>query len=78
LVLLDPDCESAPKENFANVIAFRSNGDLAWIAEPATPQPHDVYYKISKTEPITLYSFSSYACVISPDDGSVIGRTFFK
>jgi len=43
LVLLDPDCESAPKESFANVVDLRSNGELAWIAEPASRQPHDFY-----------------------------------
>lgn len=78
LVLLDPDASGAPKQDYRNFLAFRTDGSLAWIAEPPTNAAHDVYYKIINTCPIRAVAFTSWSCTIDKESGKVLSREFFK
>ncbi|MCG6118900.1 MAG: hypothetical protein MEQ07_12055 [Aquimonas sp.] len=78
LVLLDPDAEGELKLNYRNLLAFRLDGSLAWIAEQPTNAAHDVYYRIIDTSPIRALAFTSWSCTIDKESGRVVNREFFK
>ena len=78
IVLFDPDANLGSQGQFKNLISINRMGDIVWIAEMPTDNNTDVYYKISKKKPLTVYSFCSFECEINIKNGKIIRKDFFK
>jgi len=83
IVLLDPFA-SPPCYEKSNLGGFNYEGDELWMAE--LPSGHgievnpsrDRYTKIIQVEPLKVYSFSGFICIIDPSVGQIIEPVFTK
>jgi hypothetical protein len=86
LVIMDPDAylkdpsyvaeRRAGRPAIRNLWALDDKGTKQWEAE--LPEQNDYYYAFASSEPIVADSFSGYSCEISPADGSIISRVYYK
>ncbi|MDE0887788.1 MAG: hypothetical protein OSB70_19920 [Myxococcota bacterium] len=75
VVLYDPDSATA---EISNLVCLDLNGRVLWRAEYPRVDREDYYYRIKSIEPLVAYSFTSFACEISLDNGRIVKREFFK
>jgi len=78
IVLSDPDSNLGKDGQFKNLICLDKRGNIVWVAEMPTDKNSDVYYKISKRNPLTVYSFCSFECEIDIKNGTIKRKIFFK
>ncbi len=78
IVFLDPDADLGKGGQYQNLIAYDSNGVELWKAELPTSKASDVYWKIANKSPLTVYSYSSYECVIDASTGKILKKEFYK
>ncbi|GAB3036707.1 hypothetical protein [Bowmanella dokdonensis] len=78
IVFLDPDAELGSGGQYRNLIGYSSNGTKLWEAELPTTKKSDVYWKIAKRVPLTVYSFSSYECELDISTGKILRKDFYK
>jgi outer membrane protein assembly factor BamB len=87
LVIMDPDAylknpdyvaeRRAGRPAIRNLWAFDQDGAKQWEAE--LPESSDYYYAFAAdSDAIVVDSFSGYSCEISPTDGSIVRRVFYK
>ena len=78
VVLLDPDSRRGKFGQFANLVAFDRQGELAWRAELPTTTSANCYYRIQSSDPLIADSFCSYRCQLDPRSGEIVAKEFYK
>jgi len=75
IVLYDPDSET---HGHSNLACLDLDGRELWRAEFPRADREDYYYRIASADPLVAYSFTSFSCEISLDDGRIVKAEFFK
>ncbi len=79
LVLVLYEYTSGPRgEQFHNLEAFDHVGRKVWTAEHPTTAAIDAYVEFQSDEPLRLWSFACFTCVIDPETGKLIESIFTK
>ena len=63
---------------FRNLVAFDLEGRKIWTAEHPTNETADVYLKITKADPLTVWNFGCFICRIDLETGKLLESTFTK
>jgi hypothetical protein len=78
-VVLLYDYMAGPQAHqFRNLEAFTFGGQRLWTAEHPTSDPTDAYVEIVSTDPLTVWDFACYRCIINPTDGRLVQSEFTK
>ena len=78
-VILLYDYMAGPKDRqFRNLEAFSFSGKRLWTAEHPTSDIADVYVEFISINPLTVWDFACYRCIIDPSNGRLTESHFTK
>lgn len=63
---------------FQNLEAFDLAGKHVWTAEHPTNETADAYVDFTRDEPLTLWNFGGFVCVVDPRTGKLVSAEFTK
>ncbi|MBN9565611.1 MAG: hypothetical protein J0G29_05925 [Alphaproteobacteria bacterium] len=76
IILYDPAFPKKEFGPFANIEAFNNDGEKIWTVE--LPVFNDIYYFIKMEGELLRANSYGYICLINPESGKIISKTFVK